>query len=92
MQQYFSFTNSHYSLIQQDQPTASTRWGGYWVDIWGKVGAKRDSNRAAGSSKAYQLARKLQLHFRKTSCVKIDHKQYTYVYIADDEMTRTSNA
>ena len=35
VQQYLSFTNSHYSL---DQPTACSGWvgGGYWVNIWGK--------------------------------------------------------
>ena len=63
VQQNFSFYISHYSLIQQDQPIACMEWGGYWVNIWGKVGAKQATNQAAGSSKAYQQARSLQLHF-----------------------------
>ena len=70
VQQYLSFTNGHYSL---DQPTACTGWvggggggggggvGGYWVNNWGKVYAKRAINKTVGSSKAYQQARNLQL-------------------------------
>ena len=79
-----SFTNSHYPLIQQDAPSPShsacTGWGGYWINIWGKVGTKQATNRAAGSSKAYQQARNLQLHFQKAHG-KIDHTQYTYVQL-----------
>ena len=79
----------HYPLIQQEQLTACTGWGGYWINIWGKVGAKRANNQAAGSSKAYQQARNLQLHFQKAHG-KIDHTQYTHMYnacTADDEVT-----
>ena len=65
VQHHFSFTINHYSLIQQNQSTACTGWGGYWVNSWGKVGAGQATNQAAGSSKAYQQARSLQLHFQK---------------------------
>ena len=81
VRQYLSFTNSHYSLIQQDQPTACTGWGwgGRLLDKYlGKVGAKRASDRTVAFSKVYQQARNLQLHFRNAHG-KIDHTQYTYV-------------
>ena len=53
-----------------------------------QVGAKRVNYQVAGSSKAYQQARSLQLHFQKAHG-KIDHAQYTHTYNACtvDEVT-----
>ena len=47
-----------------------------WIAAWGKVAAKRRNNWAAVSSKFYQQAKNLQLHFRKAhgkSAVHIVH-------------------
>ena len=48
VQQYLSFTNSHYSL---DQPTACSGWVGGWLlgQYLGKVDAKRANNRTVAS-------------------------------------------
>ena len=75
--------NNHCSLIQQDQPTPRTWWGGYWVNIWGKrdAYADREDNQASGFSKAYQQARNLQQHLRKA------HGKIYHTLCAANEVT-----
>ena len=57
--------------------------GGYWVNMWGKRAAQRNNNKTPGSSKAYQQARNLQMHFKNAH--GNDHTQY--MCTADDEVT-----
>ena len=67
VQHCFSFTNSHYSLIQQDQPTAITGWG-VTGSTAGEGGGQADDQQSCRFLEGLPTAKETTASFQEDMC------------------------